>query len=133
LRRQRTSVEDAAVGAGSGSGGGSGGGSGAAAKALTGVPPLPARPPRRASSAERRRSSARAAVATTTSVSRAQAATSTKQYGLETLGDYGTVQSDLLDREIAEIHTRERQWAGGIAERCTRTTKWLMSAAEGGR
>ena len=129
LRRQHTSAEDAAVGARSGSGGGSG----AAAKALTVVPPQPARRPRRASSAERRRSSARAAVAATTSVSRAQAATTTKRYGLETLGDYGTLQSDLLDRELAEIHARERQWADGIAERCTRTTKWLMSAAEGGR
>jgi hypothetical protein len=129
-RRQHTLAEDAAVGVGSGGGGG--GGSGAAAKALTAVPPPPARRPRRATSAERRRSRARAAVAASTSVSRAQAATTTKRYGLETLGDYGDLQPDLLDRELAEIHMRERQWADGIAERCTRTTKWLMSAAEGG-
>ena len=137
LRRYMlTPAEDAAerlhitaVGAGSGSGGGSG----AAAKTLTVMPPPLAHRPRRASSAKRIRSSARAAVTTTTSVSRAQAATTTKRYGLETLGDYGTLQTDLLDRELAEIHARERQWADGIAERCTRTTKWLMSAAEGGR
>jgi len=130
LRRQHTLAEDAAVGAGSG--GGVGSGSGAAAKALTAVPPPPARRPRRATSAERRRSRARAAAAAGTSVSRAQAATTTKRYGLETLGEYGELQTDLLDRELAEIHMRERQWADGIAERCTRTTKWLMSAAEGG-
>jgi len=130
LRRQHTLAEDAAVGAGGGGGGG--GGSGAAAKALTAVPPPPARRPRRATSAERRRSRARAAAAAGTSVSRAQAATTTKRYGLETLGEYGELQTDLLDRELAEIHMRERQWADGIAERCTRTTKWLMSAAEGG-
>ena len=38
----------------------------------------------------------------------------------------------LLDSELSEIRDRERGWAEAMAERGTRTAKWLMSAQKGG-
>ena len=55
-----------------------------------------------------------------------------KLYGLQQLGgpkQYRvSTPMDLASWEVVEIRGREREWAEGMAERCSRSAKWLMDS-----